>query len=314
MKAMELTNTKLQNTKLHRKKRNIRKESVGEKIFSVCNVCFLVMLSICMIYPLWYVVCGSLSDSMLLQQTGGALLLPVGLNIDAYAKMLAHPLIVSGYVNSIFIVVVGVVINLFMTAICAYVLSRKNVFWNKFFNCVILFTMFFSGGMIPGYVLVTQTLHLNDSVWALLLPAAINVYNMIIMRTSFESIPQSLEEAAKLDGAGHWRILFKVVVPISKAIIAVIVLYYAVAHWNAWFDASIYLRTRSKFPLQLVLREILIDNDTNTLANASAQDQKPIGESIKYATIVYATIPILCVYPFLQKYFTKGVMIGAVKG
>ncbi len=290
------------------------RESNGEKVFNVFNVCFLLILSVCMLYPMWYVLCGSLSDSMMLQRSNGVLLAPMGFNIQAYKKMLSHPLITSSYINSIFIVLVGVSINILFTSLCAYVLSRRNVMWNKLFTGMIVFTMFFGGGMIPTYLLVSQSLKLYDSLWALILPGTINVYNMIVMRTSFEGVPVSLEEAAKIDGAGHIRILFQVILPLSKAIIAVMVLYYAVAHWNSWFDASIYLKSRSKYPLQLVLREILISNDTNSMANASALDQEAIGESIKYATIIYATVPILCVYPFLQKYFTKGVMIGAVKG
>lgn len=290
------------------------RESIGERTFNVFNICFLILLSICMLYPMWYVLCGSFSDSMMLQRNSNVLLAPIGFNIQAYKKMLSHPLITSAYINSILIVVVGVSLNILFTSLCAYVLSRKNVMWNKFFTAMIIFTMFFGGGMIPTYLLVSQTLGLYDSFWSLVLPGTINVYNMIIMRTSFEGIPSSLEEAAKIDGAGHVRILFQVIMPLSKAILAVMVLYYAVAHWNAWFEASIYLKTREKYPLQLVLREILISNDTNSMANASATDQEAIGESIKYATIIYATVPILCVYPFLQKYFTKGVMIGAVKG
>lgn len=290
------------------------RESNGEKVFNVFNVCFLLILSVCMLYPMWYVLCGSLSDSMMLQRSNGVLLAPMGFNIQAYKKMLSHPLITSSYINSIFIVLVGVSINILFTSLCAYVLSRRNVMWNKLFTGMIVFTMFFGGGMIPTYLLVSKSLKLYDSLWALILPGTINVYNMIVMRTSFEGVPVSLEEAAKIDGAGHIRILFQVILPLSKAIIAVMVLYYAVAHWNSWFDASIYLKSRSKYPLQLVLREILISNDTNSMANASALDQEAIGESIKYATIIYATVPILCVYPFLQKYFTKGVMIGAVKG
>ena len=157
---------------------------------------------------------------------------------------------------------------------------------------------------------------MNNSLWALILPGLVNTYNLIIMRTSFSSIPESLEESARIDGASHWTILLKIILPLSKAIIAVMVLYYAVGHWNSWFNASIYIRDRNKFPLQLVLREILIINDTNVMTQGSggAADQMSIAETIKYAVIVTATLPVLCLYPFLQKYFVKGVMIGSVKG
>ena len=180
---------------------------------------------------------------------------------------------------------------------------------------MIVVTMFFSGGLIPLYLTVTMTFHLNNSYWAVILPTMVSTYNVIIMRTSFLSIPTALEEAAKIDGAGHWRVLFQVVLPISLPVLAVITLYYAVGHWNAWFNASIFLKDREKYPIQLILREILINNDTASMTQgSSAGDQQSIGESVKYAVVVVATVPILCAYPFLQKYFVKGAMIGAVKG
>ncbi|MEE1013669.1 MAG: carbohydrate ABC transporter permease, partial [Clostridia bacterium] len=224
-------------------------------------------------------------------------------------------MIMQGFINTIIIVVSATVLNVIFTSICAYVLSRKQVLWNGFFSKFIIFTMFFNGGMIPTYLVVTQILHLNNSWWALILPGLISVYNMIIMRTSFSAIPDSLVESAQLDGASHWTILFRIILPLSKAVIAVMILYYAVSHWNAWFNASIYIKDRAKFPVQLILREILIANDTsNMAAGTAASDQVEIGEVIKYATIVTTTVPILIVYPFLQKYFVGGVMIGAVKG
>lgn len=302
----------------------IRRESVGERIFNGFNIAFLIFLSICMIYPLWHVVCASLSNPSYIASYNGMLLMPVDINgsfsatISAYKQMLTHPLIVPAYANSIFIVVVGTTINIILTSICAYVLSRKKFKLKKALTGFVMFTMFFHGGMIPTYVIVADVLGLRDSYLSLILPGAISVYNMIVMRTSFEGLPESLDEAAQVDGAGHLRILFQIVLPLSKAIIAVMILYYAVAHWNSWFNASIYLRDRGKFPLQLILREILLQNDVSSMGgNASASaasDVADIGETLKYATIIFATIPILCVYPFLQKYFTKGVMIGAVKG
>ena len=224
-------------------------------------------------------------------------------------------MIASGYMNTLFVLVVGVVINLFMTILAAYFLSRKNkVFFKNIIMGVMMFTMYFSGGLIPGYILI-QDLGLYDSLWALILPGAISTYNLIIMRTSFQAIPQSLEEAAYLDGATHWQIIWHVVLPLSKAIVAVMILYYGVSHWNAWFGASIYLQDRTKYPLQLVLKEILIQNDmSNMTQGASTGESYSVGESIKYAVIVVSTLPILCIYPVLQKYFVKGVMIGAVKG
>lgn len=274
----------------------------------------MILLCVAMFYPMWHVLVASFSDAGELAMKNGILLKPAGFSLDAYRGMFKHPLIMKGYLNSIFILISSVFVSMILTIICAYVLSRKGVMWNSFFNKMIVFTMFVNGGMIATYLLVTRTLMLNDSFWAIILPGAINVQNMIIMRTSFQGIPDSLHEAADIDGATQWQILWKVVLPLSKSILAVITLYYSVTIWNAWFNASIYLSTREKYPLQLILREILIANNTDAMAGAGGQDQASIAETIKYATIVGATLPILCVYPFLQKHFTKGVMMGAVKG
>lgn len=286
----------------------------GQKVFDIFNICFMILLCVAMFYPMWHVLVASFSDAGELAMKNGILLKPAGFSLDAYRGMFKHPLIIKGYLNSIFILISSVFVSMILTIICAYVLSRKGVMWNSFFNKMIVFTMFVNGGMIATYLLVTRTLMLNDSFWAIILPGAINVQNMIIMRTSFQGIPDSLHEAADIDGATQWQILWKVVLPLSKSILAVITLYYSVTIWNAWFNASIYLSTREKYPLQLILREILIANNTDAMAGAGGQDQASIAETIKYATIVGATLPILCVYPFLQKHFTKGVMIGAVKG
>ena len=215
--------------------------------------------------------------------------------------------------NTMFILVVGVILDLIMTSLGAYFLSRKRVMFKKPIMMFIMFTMFFSGGMIPFY-LNLKDLHLTGTLWGLIIPFMISTYNMIILRTSFESIPESLIEAAQIDGAGHMTILAQVVLPLSKAILAVMVLYYGVSIWNSWFWASAIIRNREMYPLQIILREILMQNDTSSMmAGTSAMDTEAIGMTIKYATIMVATVPILCVYPFLQKYFTKGTMVGAVK-
>jgi putative aldouronate transport system permease protein len=178
---------------------------------------------------------------------------------------------------------------------------------------MIVVTMFFQGGLIPTYLLVSN-LGLVDTPWAMIIPGAINTWNLIIMRTSFQAVPASLEESAKIDGANEWTIMWRIILPLSIPVMAVMVLFYAVGHWNAWFNAMIYLRDRNLYPLQLILREILITNSTDSMmTNASGVDKMPISETIKYATIMVATIPILVLYPFLQKYFVKGVMIGALK-
>lgn len=292
----------------------VRTRSLSGTVFDILNYSFLLLIGLVTMYPLWHVICASFSDAKQIAAYNGLLLWPKDFSLQAYIQMMDHPLVLKSYGNTIFIVVVSSAFSLIMTAICAYVLSTKNVFWNKYLNIMIMITMFFSGGIVPTYLLVAKWIGLNDSYWALILPQAINVYNMIIMKTSFQSIPESLRESAMLDGAGHWRTLFYIVIPLSKSIMAVMLLYYAVAQWNAWFEASIYLVSRAKYPLQLVLREILIQNDTALMSGAGAEDQAAVGEIIKYAVIVFSMLPILCVYPFLQKYFTKGVLIGAVKG
>ena len=255
----------------------------------------------------------SFSDSNLLTQHSGLLLKPEGFNLDAYAKVFDNPMILRGYLNTLFLLLVGVPINIIMTALGAYFLSRKRVLFKKPIMMAIMFTMFFSGGMIPFY-LNLKDLHLTNSLWGLIIPFAINTYNLVIMRTSFEAIPDSLIEAAQIDGASHWKILMSVVLPLSKAIIAVMVLYYGVSTWNSWFWASAILRDREMYPLQVILREILLQNDVSSMSSgAAATDAESIAMSIKYATIMVATVPILCVYPFLQKYFTKGTMVAAEK-
>ncbi len=290
------------------------KDSVGERIFNIVNVLFMVFLMVITIYPLIYVVSASLSNASLFMAHTGLLLWPAGFSTAAYEAVVENPSILSGYGNTLFVTIVGVVINITLTALGAYFVSRRDQAITKYAMIMIIITMFFGGGLIPGYLNV-QDFGMLNTLWALIIPGAISTFNLIILRTSFMSIPQDLEECAHLDGASHFTILFKIFLPLSQATIAVLILYYGVGHWNSWFGAFIYLRERSLFPLSLILREILIANDTNSmLEGASAQDVEQISETIKYSTIVVATAPILCLYPFLQKYFVKGVMVGAVKG
>lgn len=292
------------------------KKSKSRILFEIINVFILCMLVIITLYPVWYILVASLSDSNLLMRNGGKpLLYPLGFSLGAYQKALSNKSIITGYANTLFVLVVGVIVSMTLSSLGAYFLSRKNVKLKKQITFLIMFTMWFSGGLIPFYMAV-RDIGLVGSLWSLIIPTAINTYNMIIMRTAFDSIPESLEESAYLDGAGHITVLTRIMLPLSKATIAVVALYYGVSYWNAWFNASIFLQgDTSKWPLQLVLRQILIANDTNSMAQGSgAGDLEQIGESIKYAVIVIATAPILCVYPFVQKHFAQGVMIGAVKG
>lgn len=290
------------------------RKRVAGQLFDGANAALLLLLALATLYPLAHVAAASLSDANLLMSHQGPLLLPLGLQWEAYKLVLGNPNLLTGYRNTLVIVVFGTAFNVLMTALGAYVLSRKQVYWNKLLTLLIVFTMFFGGGLIPTYLLVYKTLHLGNSLLALIVPGAISTYNLIVMRTSFKQIPESLEESARIDGANDFGILFRIVLPLSMPIVSVMILFYGVGHWNSWFGAMLYLRERELFPLQLILREILIQNNTDSmLTGVGSSDKQSIGESVKYATIVLATVPILLVYPFLQKYFVKGVMIGALK-
>ena len=296
---------------LHTSNNKIRR-SAGEVVFSAFNMILLAFFSLLTTYPMLYVVYSSLSEGAKLSAHRGLLLWPQGFDTSAFAVVLKNNLILTGYRNTLIILVLGVILNVIMTSICAYFLSRSNLPLQKIFSRLIIFTMFFSGGLVPSY-LVVQTLNLYNTLWALIFPGAMSTYNMLIMRSYFLSIPRSLEEAAKIDGAGHVRILLKVILPVSMPVVAVMILYYGVGHWNSWFNAMIYIRNKELYPLQLVLRDILIRNKQDELISSEA-DRAKVSDTIKYATIVVSTLPILCIYPFLQKYFVSGLTIGAVKG
>ena len=292
----------------------MKNDGIGYKTFRVINVIFLLLLNVTMLYPMLYVVFASLSDSGELMGHMGLLLKPLHTNLDAYRAVFTNPMIGKGYLNTLIVVVASVALSMAMTILCAFVLSRKEVAARNVFMGFVLFTMFFNGGLIPFYLTV-KNVGLENSLWSLIIPYLINVYNMVIMRTSFTQVPEPLIESAKLDGANPMQILVKIVLPLSIPVLMVIILYYAVALWNSWFSAMIFLHERSKFPLQLILREILIQNDTTTMMQGvGMEDAASVGETIQYAVIVVATLPILVMYPFIQRFFTEGVMIGAVKG
>lgn len=289
------------------------KMSFGEKCFKVFNVIFMILLSLAMLYPLMYVIFASLSDSNALRLYDGMLLHPIGFTTTAYTKVFQNPMIYKGFLNTIYVLFFGTLTNTILTVVTGYVLSRRDFSAAKYMNIFVIVTMYFSGGLIPTFLTV-KALGLFNNRWVLIIPSALSTYNLIIMRAAFLSVPKSLEEAAFIDGANHMTVLFKILVPVVKATIAVIVLYSAVGHWNSWFNAMIYIQDANKFPLQLVLRSILIQNDTSQMTQAVGDTSRAnISETIKYATIVVATIPILAIYPFLQKYFVKGTMLGAVK-
>lgn len=291
-----------------------QQSTLMDKFFDAVIHVVLLALVVVTLYPLIYVAFSSISDANQLVSHKGLLWKPLGFSVAAYESVFKNPGILLGYRNTIFILLMGVIINLFVTSLGAYVLSRKGVMWNKAFIFFIVFTMFFNGGLIPLY-LVVKGVGLINSLWATIIPFMVSTFNLIIMRTAFQAIPDSLEESAKIDGANHFTILFRIVIPLSMPVIAVMILYYAVDKWNGWFYASVFLKDRDLFPLQLILREILIANSTDAMATGTnSGDLFQVGETIKYATIMVATLPVLLIYPFVQKYFVKGVMIGALKG
>lgn len=291
----------------------MKKMRFSEKVFQTFNVLFLLGLLVVMLYPLWYIVVASFSNNTAVIQAKGMMIWPKEFTLAAYREVLGYKSIWTGYRNTLFVVIVGTTLSIVLTAIGGYFLSRKNVYFQKYIAVAIVFTMYFSGGIIPFYFTV-QKLGLDGSLWSLILPTAISTYNLIIMRTAFANVPDALEESAKLDGARHFTILFRIMLPLCMPTVAVLILYYAVAYWNGWFNASLFLTERSTFPLQLILREILLYNTGDAASAAAAVDKEDISETLQYATIIVSTLPILCVYPFLQKYFAKGVMVGAVKG
>lgn len=292
------------------------KKTKGEKIFQIVNYGVMILLCIVMLYPLWHILMASISDPIHIYADRGFYLFPKGkIGFQGYGLVFQNPNIVTGMLNTLFYVTVGTILCMLVTITGAYVLSRKNVYWNKLILKLIIFNMYFQGGLIPFFILV-KNMGLLNSKWAVILPFILNTWNLIVLRTAFLSMPQSLIESAKIDGASEWRILWQIVAPISRATVAVIALFYAVRFWNEWFNPSILLTDKEKYPLQLVLREILLKNNTGAMTQISAvgqMGQEKFRMLVKYCTIIVSTVPILIVYPFIQKYFVSGVMIGSLK-
>lgn len=287
-----------------------------DKMFYIIVGCILTAFFLIVLYPCIFVLSASFSSGDAVQ-AGKVVLWPVKLSIEGFRTVLHTQSIWTGFRNSLFYMVAGTLINVVMTMTAAYCLSRTDVPGTNGIMLLFTFTMFFSGGMIPAYLLV-QKLHMLNTAWSLLIPGAINVYNLIVARTFIRSsMPQELLEAAKMDGCSDIKYFLKIVIPLSKAIVAVLVLFYGVAHWNSFFNAMLYISKKALFPLTLILREILMVEqiDPSTLADPELQAQfvKAAGV-IKYALIVVSLVPVMLIYPFVQKYFVKGVMIGSVKG
>ncbi|MGN0779582.1 MAG: carbohydrate ABC transporter permease [Aristaeellaceae bacterium] len=290
------------------------KASTASRIFDVVNTILLVALCFVTLYPMWYCLCASFTSTSYLSAHQGVLFWPHMFTASAYRLAFTHPLLLSGYKNILIVLGVSLPINIFLTLFTGYFLASKDVMLKPLIQFLIMFTMFFSGGMIPAFLNI-RDLGLYNTLWSLILPGAISVYNCIICRTAIEGVPESLKESAYIDGANDIIIVFRIILPLIMPTIAVLLLYYGVGHWNAWFPASIYLQDNNKLPIQNIMRSILIAN--SDLLNSSGSETDKVddfAETIKYATIVLTTVPVLCIYPFLQKYFVKGVMIGAVKG
>lgn len=286
-----------------------------ERLFQavIYGISFLILLIV--LYPLVFVLSASFSNPNLVIE-GQVWLLPKGFNLNAYRQVFMDQMILTGYKNTILYTVVGTVVNLFLTVLLAFPLSRKDLPGRNWVMFFVTFTMFFHGGLIPTYILI-KNLKLIDSFWVMVFPTAISTYNMIVMRTYFQnSIPFELMESAFIDGCNNFRLLWSIVLPLSKPILAVIGLFYAVGHWNAFFNAMIYFNDEMKYPLQLILRNILLQNQFEEMGTDvfDLQDRVLLAESIKYAVIVVSSLPVLLLYPFIQRYFVKGVMIGALKG
>ncbi|KZS44217.1 sugar ABC transporter permease [Paenibacillus glucanolyticus] len=291
-------------------------ESRGDRIFNIINYTILTLVTIIVMYPLVFVLSASFSDPQTVLR-GEMLLWPKGVNLNSYVKIFQNKDIISGFTNTLVYTSLGTLINLTMTILAAYPLSRKDFVGRNAIMALLVFTMFFSGGLIPTYLLI-KNLGMLNTLWVMIIPNAVSIWNIIIMRTFFQqSIPGELQEAATIDGCSNIKILTRIILPLSMPIIAVTILFYAVGHWNAFFNALLYLSDKDKFPLQLILREILIQGQTNDMVKMSTESaikQQREVEGIKYAVLVVANIPVLALYPFLQRYFVKGVMIGAIKG
>ncbi len=288
----------------------------GQKVFNVFNIAFMLLLMFVTLYPFYYVIMASFTSSVVLEVYNGLLWYPLQFTTKAYQVAFSHPLLLSGFKNILIIMAVHLPLSLLMTIMCAYFLACRNMVFKKPLAYMMMLTMFFGGGLIPTYININN-LGLYNTLWALILPSCLSLYNAIITKTALEGIPESLTESAYIDGANDFIILWRILVPLIIPTLAVIALYYGVGQWNSWFQATIYLKDNSKLPIQAILRSILITNEKklNTgMEIVGNQYKDTYTETIKYSCILISTVPILCVYPFLQTYFVKGVMIGAIKG
>ena len=296
-------------------KNNVIPRTSADKAFDTLDYILLTIAFLLVAYPLYFVVIASVSDPIAVYE-GRVILYPIKPTLEGYRRILSYTSLFTGYKNTLVYTLVGTAINVTLTITAGYALSRKELVGRNVMMMGVMITMIVSGGMIPNYLLV-RSLRLYNTMWALILPGAVSTWNLIVTRTFFQqTIPDELREAADLDGCSDTAFFLRVVLPLSASIIAVMVLFYAVSHWNSYFNALIYLSSTSKYPLQLVLRNILIVNTLDDMVNdvATQAAQQRMGDLIKYGMIIISSLPLLVLYPFLQKYFVQGVMIGAIKG
>ena len=290
--------------------------TLGSRIFDVFNYLFVSLVAITTILPFVYIIGASFATEYEIA-TRPMFFIPQDVSTAAYQFIFSSNKILRGFRNSILITVCGTAINLFFTVTMAYALSKTRLRGRNFFLNMVIISMFFSGGMIPGYIVIANILNLKNTYWSVLLPGAISAYNMMIVKNFFQNIPQELEESASMDGCTDIGVLARIVLPLSLPVLATFGLFYAVGHWNAYFGAMIYMKTaKEKWPLQVLLRELIIlsNGTAGDMNNLDPEFVQPPEQSVKMAVIVVSTVPIMCVYPFLQKYFVKGVMVGALKG
>ena len=300
----------------------VKSKAKGSRIFNFCNILFFALIMIVCILPVWHVFCASFSNASWVMNQRGLIWYIKDFTLNGYQLVFNDNSIWTGYLNTFIYVIGTTVLGMFLTVMAAYALSRKDFIWANPLMLIISFTMLFSGGIVTLYILVTQTLNMYDSRWALILPNCMSAFYLILVRTAMQNVPDSLEESAMLDGAGRFTILFQIMLPLIKATLATVILYYVIGNWNSWFNAMIYIRSEDKKPLQLILKELLVDTnsssnanvDISVLASGESGDAVLYKQLMKYCTIMVSTVPMFIFYPFIQTYFESGVMIGAIKG
>lgn len=298
----------------------MQSRSLSRRVFLVGNTLFLGLIALACVLPFLHVLWASVSSPTRVRLYRGLILWPMEFNLESYRLVFGKDTLMTGYRVTLFVTTIGTLISLTLTSFGAYVLSKKDAMLNKLFLRLVTVSMFLSGGLIPFYLLV-DAIGLNGRIWALILPYCMNTWNMMVMRASFRAIPESIEESTRIDGASEWTILFRIVLPLSMPVVAVMILFYALNYWNSWFPAALFIRKRALYPLQLLMREILLMDDTvhslgtGTEINAMGDElgTENYVELLKYTTIVVSTLPVICIYPFLQKYFVKGILVGSLK-